>query len=402
MIDAGFLLAVLAMLLVGKILGDLAKRIGFSPLIGQMLAGILLGPMLLNLVPINHEIELLTALGILFMMFYMGLSIDIEKVMGENVYKFAMISVFGGTFTFIATAAVTALLGFSINTVLLVGISFISTSTAIGFMVLNELGDVRSKVYKTVMAVGISDDIYAILALALFTSYLTTGVDVRSAFMLFLLVLGFIIMVLGFGKSITSKLINFARKSQDDQSIIGFSILLLFLVAFLSQSVGIASATGAFLAGTILSRSPLSFKVIAPKIEAVSEGFFVPLFFVITGVRINIFEIMASESIDLMIASIPIDVVLFLGLLMAVMASKYIGTFLATSIMGGYKDTDHNKMALTMMPMGEYTLIIGQIGLVTYVSGAPILDAPIYSVLALIVLVTSIIVPVMLRAAYGK
>jgi Kef-type K+ transport system membrane component KefB len=103
-----------------------------------------------------------------------------------------------------------------------------------------------------------------------------------------------------------------------------------------------------------------------------------------------------------MFASIPIDVVLFLGLLMAVMASKYIGTYLATTLMGGYKDSEHNKMALSMMPMGEYTLVIGQIGLVTIVSGAPILDEPIYSVLALIVLVTSIIVPIMLRAAYQK
>ncbi|WP_148266472.1 cation:proton antiporter [Methanocella arvoryzae] len=390
------------MLLVGKILGDLVKRLGFSPLIGQMLAGIILGPMLLNLVPINHEIELLTTLGILFMMFYMGLSIDIEKVMGQNVYGFVVLSVFGGTLTFFVTATVTALLGFSLNTVLLVGISFISTSTAIGFMVLNEIGDIRSKVYKTVIAVGISDDIYAIVALALFTSYLTTGVDIRSAFMLFLLVLGFIIMVLGFGKSITSKLINYARRTQDDQSIIAFSIILLFLVAFLSQSVGIASVTGAFLAGTILARSPLSFKVITPKIEAITEGFFVPLFFVITGVRINIFEILSSESVDLMIASIPIDVVLFLGLLMAVMVSKYVGTYLATTFMGGYKDSDHHKMAISMMPMGEYTLVIGQIGLITYIGGAPILGESTYSVLALIVLVSSIIVPIMLRAAYGK
>lgn len=390
------------MLLVGKILGDLCKRIGFSSLIGQMLAGILIGPMLLNLVPPSHEIELLTTFGILFMMFYMGLSIDIEKVMGSNVYNFALISLLGGTFTFIATAAVTALLGYSFNTVLLVGISFISTSTAIGFMVLTELGDQRSKVFKTIIAVGISDDIYAILALALFTSYLTTGVDVRSAFMLFLLVLGFIMIVLGFGKSITNKLINFARKTQDDQSIIAFSFILLFLVAFMSQSVGIASVTGAFLAGSILARSPLSYKVITPRIEAISEGFFVPLFFVITGVHINIYEVLASKRIDLMITSIPLDLVLFLGLLMAVMASKYIGTYVATRFMGGYKDTDHHKMALAMMPMGEYTLVIGQIGLVTIVGGAPILNASIYSVLALVVLISSIIVPVLLRAAYGK
>ena len=404
MFDASFLLAVLAMLLVGKILGDLVKRIGFSPLIGQMFAGILLGPMLLNIVPISHEMELLTSIGVLFMMFLMGLYVDIEKVMGENVYKAAFITLIAGTLTFATTSTITVLLGFSFNAALLVGVAFISTSTAIGFMVLTGFGDKTSRVFRTVMAVGITDDTYAILALALFGSYLASGIDLRYAFTLFLLVLGFFILVLKFGKSVSDRLIHYARKSKDDQSIISFSLILLIFVAFLSQSVGIASVTGAFLAGTILSRSPLSYKIITPKIEAVSEGLFIPLFFVLTGVRINVFDMLASNRVDLMITSIPIDIVLFLGLLMAVMASKYIGTLIATKLIGGYRDIEVNKLALIMTPMGEYTLVIGALGLVMYYPGTmtPILDPQIYSVLALIVLIISIIAPVMLRAVYQK
>ena len=404
MFDASFLLAVLAMLLVGKILGDLVKRMGFSPLIGQMFAGILLGPMLLNIVPLSHEMELLTSIGVLFMMFLMGLYVDIEKVMGENVYKAAFITLIAGTLTFATTATITALLGFSFNAALLVGVAFISTSTAIGFMVLTGFGDKTSRVFRTVMAVGITDDTYAILALALFGSYLASGIDLRYAFTLFLLVIGFFILVLKFGKSVSDRLIHYARKSKDDQSIISFSLILLIFVAFMSQSVGIASVTGAFLAGTILSRSPLSYKIITPKIEAVSEGLFIPLFFVLTGVRINIFEMLASNRVDLMITSIPIDIVLFLGLLMAVMASKYLGTLVATKLIGGYRDIEVNKLALIMTPMGEYTLVIGALGLVMYYPGTttPILDPQIYSVLALIVLIISIIAPVMLRAVYKK
>lgn len=405
MFDAGFLLAVLAMLLVGKVLGDVVKRLGFSSLIGQMLAGILLGPMLLNIVPISHEMELLTSIGVLFMMFLMGLSVDIEKVMGENVYKAALITFCGGSLAFLSTFLITFLLGFPLNAALLVGVAFISTSTAIGFMVLTGFGDRTSKVFKTVMAVGITDDTYAILALALFSSYLLSGIDLRYAFTLFLLVLGFFILILTFGKSVSDKLIGYARKSKDDQSIVTFSLILLFLVAFLSQSIGIASVTGAFLAGTILSRSPLSYKIITPKIESISEGLFIPLFFVLTGVRINIFEMLSSERVDLMVTSIPIDVVLFLGLLMAVMASKYVGTFIATNLIGGYRDIEISKLALIMTPMGEYTLVIGALGLVTYYpigSSIPVLNSQIYSVLALIVLVISIISPVMLRAVYQK
>ncbi|MCD1294972.1 cation:proton antiporter [Methanocella sp. CWC-04] len=397
MIEAAILFALVLMLLLGKAFGELFHKLGFSPLIGQMVAGIALGPMCLNVVTLTGDFELLFNISVLFMMFLMGLAVDFEKVMSENVYKASFMSLIGGCLTFFSASTITALLGFDINVALLVGISFISTSTAIGFMVLTKLGDNYSRVFKSIVAVGITDDIFAMLALSLFLSYLSTGVDLESAFKLFLLVLGFIIFVLSFGRSITERLIKYSRKSTDEQSIISYSLIILFFVAFLSDSIGVASVTGAFLAGTLLARSQFSYKVITPKIEAVSEGFFVPIFFVYTGARINILEILSSENIDLMIAAIPIDVVLFLGLLMAVLASKLIGTYISASMIGEYKDEEIKKMGLAMTPMGEYTLVIGQLGLVI-----GILTTQIYSVLALIVLATSIFTPIMLRKAYDR
>ncbi len=74
------------MLLLGKLLGDICLRFGFLALIGQMLAGIALGPMCLGIIGLSHGLELLSGLGILFMMFIMGLSVDFEKVMKENLY----------------------------------------------------------------------------------------------------------------------------------------------------------------------------------------------------------------------------------------------------------------------------------------------------------------------------
>ena len=373
------------MLLLGKILGDIVSRLGFSPLIGQMTAGIILGPMVLgrivvdpaHMTSLDYDLQMLTDVGILFMMFLMGLSVDLEKIMGETIYKATFVSLCGGTLTFATTATITALLGFPINAVLLVGISFISTSTAIGFMVLSGFGDRHSKVFKTIMAVGVTDDIYAIIALSLFTSFIISAfIEIKAAVVLFMGVLGFLIFVLTFGRTISEKMIAFARKSRDDQPIIAFSLILLFFIAYLGQSVGIAAVSGAFLAGTILARSPLSYKVITPKIEAISEGLFIPIFFVYTGIRINAFDLLSSSPVDLVVTSIPIDVVLFLGLLMAIMASKYVMTYLTTTLIGDYKPKEIHKMALTMMPMGEYTLVIGQIGLTMIPpgGGGPIID----------------------------
>jgi Na+:H+ antiporter len=409
-LDASLIIALVAMLLLGKILGDLVGRLGFSPLIGQMTAGIILGPMVLrfivvdpaNMTSLDYDLQMLTDVGILFMMFLMGLSVDLEKIMGETIYKATFVTLCGGTVTFAATATITALLGFPINAVLLVGISFISTSTAVGFMVLSGFGDRHSNVFKSIMAFGVTDDIYAIIALSLFTSFIFAFIEIKAAVILFMGVLGFLIFVLTFGRTISEKMIAFARKSRDDQPIIAFSVILLFFIAYLGQSVSIAAVSGAFLAGTILARSPLSYKVITPKIEAISEGLFIPIFFVYTGIRINAFDLLASSPVDLVVTSIPIDVVLFLGLLMAIMASKYLMTYISTTLLGEYKPKEIHKMALTMMPMGEYTLVIGQIGLtmVPPGGGGPIIDTRLYSVMALVVLTISVIAPIMLRQAY--
>ncbi len=404
MIGYSILFELLLMLLVGKILGDLVHRFGFSPLIGQILAGILIGPMILNQVNASPDLNDLSDLSILFLMFLMGLSIDFEKVMGENVYKASTISVIGGFLTFFTAMSITALLGFDLNASILVGIAFISTSTAIGFMVLLEIGDNRSKVFKTIMSVGTTDDILAMLALSLFLSYLTTKVDLKAAVILFLVVLGFIILVLWMGRAISEKLINMAKNSTNEMSAIIISLIIMFLVAFTGQLIGVNQVTGAFLAGTILARSQVSFKYITPKIEAVSEGLFIPLFFVYTGVRINILGMINSAPLDLLIVKIPVDFVLFLGLLLVVMSSKYVSTYFSGVLLGGYTDNEMHKMGLAMTPMGEYTLVISllAIGLVDnyghHIPGV----VELYSVLAMVVLVTSILTPIMLRKAYDS
>ncbi|HEY3422862.1 MAG TPA: cation:proton antiporter [Methanocellaceae archaeon] len=382
------------MLLGGTLLGSIANRLGFSPLIGQMVAGIVLGPMIFGLVGDSHEMETLSGICILFMMFLMGLSIDFEKIMKDNLAGASIISLAGGLATFMAAMSVALLLGLKLNESLLVGISFISTSTAIGFMVLSQIGDKSSRVYKTIMAVGTTDDIIAMLALSLFLSYMTSGIDIQSVFQLFLLVLGFIVLVLKSGRTISEKLINWSAKRPDAQFVILISIIIMFSVAYLSDLVGIASVTGAFLAGTILARSHASYKLVTPKIEVLSEQFFIPIFFVYIGTRIDMVSILASQAIDLYIVKIPVYLVLLIGLIMAVMASKYFATYYFTRLIGGYEESERKKMGISMTPMGEYTLVIGQLGLVMFDM------IEICSVLASVVLVTSVITPIMLRKAY--
>ena len=141
--------------------------------------------------------------------------------------------------------------------------------------------------------------------------------------------------------------------------------------------------------------------MITPKIEAISEGLFIPHLLRLHGHPHQRLRPAVLQPVDLVLTSIPIDVVLFLGLLMAVMASKYVITYVSTTLIGEYKPKEIHKMALTMMPMGEYTLVIGQIGLTMIYHGEARSSTPSsipswrWSCLTI-----SVIAPMMLRKAY--
>ncbi|OPY26788.1 MAG: glutathione-regulated potassium-efflux system protein KefC [Methanocella sp. PtaU1.Bin125] len=434
MLDSTLLLWILLILGLGKLLGMIAERFGFPSIIGELLVGIVLGPMALGIITpagdniVNWEnLAVLANLGVMFMMFIMGLSINMETVMKNNARSATAITLIGASLVFLGAAAATLIIDlamgqelyFSIAQACIVGVALTSTSTVIGFRYLSEIGDRFSNVFKTLVAVEVTDGIFSIVLLAVFLSVLGafTGmvnggnVDIGQflpvigwkAFTLLMLVIGFMIFVIKFGGRVANWLLGVSRKTGEDQSIITLSLIILFAVAALSDWLELTAVIGAFLAGAILAGSPFSETVIAPKIKAVGYGLFIPIFFAFTGLQMDFGAILGGAALQLPAGiGIPYYLILFVLLLAAVIAFKYMGAIMGCTYAGGFKLKDARKIGCSAICVGEDTLVIAQIGaMVMFTAGMPLITPAIFSVLGLLIIVTSVLTPLLLKWAFS-
>jgi len=158
---------------------------------------------------------------------------------------------------------------------------------------------------------------------------------------------------------------------------------------------------GAFLAGTVLAGSPFSETVIAPRIKALGYGLFIPLFFAFTGMQMDFGAVLGGATIGAFGIGVPIYLILFLALLGAVLACKYFGALAGCGYAGGFKQAETRRIASSAICVGEDTLAIAGIGmLVAYAPGMPLVTKPMFSVLGLLIIVTSLITPFALKRAY--
>ena len=440
MLDSTLLLWILLILGGGKLLGMLAQRLGFPSIVGELLVGILLGPMALGIITpppadavatdahriIWENLGTLSYLGVLFMMFIMGLSINVETILKNNARGATAITLIGAGLVFLGATVATLIvdlamgqeLYLSIAQACIVGVALTSTSTVIGFKFLSDVGDRFSNVFKTLVAVEVTDGIFAIVLLAVFLSVVQVfaklsgggNVDLGtvlpdigvSIFTLLMLVIGFMILVIKFGGAVANWLLSISRRSGEDQSIITLSLITLFAVAALSDWLDLTPVIGAFLAGAILAGSPFSETVIAPKIKAVGYGLFVPIFFAYTGLQMNFGALLGGAALPLPGFRVPYYLILFGLLLVAVVGFKYFGA-VTGSTYAGFKPLEARKIGCSAVCVGEDTLVIAQIGAgVALTTGGPyLINSEIFSVLGMLIIVTSFLTPILLSRAFS-
>jgi Kef-type K+ transport system membrane component KefB len=438
-IESTLLLWILLILGLGKLLSMLAERLGFPSIVGELLVGVVLGRMVLGIIvdpgtgateaqqAVWGNLETLAYLGVLFMMFIMGLSINVETIMKNNGRSAMFVTLLGAGLVFLGATAATLLIDlamgqemyFSLAQACFVGVALTSTSTVIGFRYLSEIGDRFSNVFKTLVAVEVTDGIFSIVLLAVLLSMLEIyskmvaagNVELGqflpeigwNAFTLLMLIIGFMIFVIKFGGAVANWLLGISRRASEDQSIITLSLIILFAVAALSDWLGLTPVIGAFLAGAILAGSPFSETVIAPKIKAVGYGLFVPIFFAFTGLKMDFGALVNGASLHVLGLGIPYYLILFVLLLAAVVAFKYFGAVTGCT-MAGFKPRDARKIGCSAICVGEDTLVIAQIGagVALYAGGPMLINSELFSVFGLLIIVTSLITPLLLKWIFNK
>jgi Kef-type K+ transport system membrane component KefB len=382
---SGLLLALLVIFAAAKLFGELAERIGQPAVLGEMVGGIVVGVSGLHLIdPRDPVIHLLSELGVVLLLFLIGLETDLKRLLSLGGAS-AAVALVGVVLPFAAGAGVGSWLGYPPTVAVFLGATLTATSVGITARVLSDLGHLKSDEAHVILGAAVLDDIFGLVLLALVTAVAAdenlTGVGVVR---LFAVAFGFVAMAIILGSRLAPHLIRWMARLKVAKALFFASIMYVFALAWLAELVGSALIIGAFAAGVVLARTERRAEI-KDEVHDVAQ-FFIPIFFVSVGAAV---DLKALNPFD------PSSRRFFLvGLLLTAVA-------IAGKVLAGYaafgRPLRRIVIGVGMVPRGEVGLIFAQFGL-----SAGVLSSGLYGSVALMVMVTTFVAPPALRALLNK
>jgi len=376
----------LAIILVaGKYLGLLARKLNAPQVAGEILAGLLVGPCLLNLVQPSDFLAQMAELGVVLLMFGAGLDSNIDEIIksGPVALLVALMGVIvpllAGTGLYAAFYGTGGVGSDSFMQALFLGCVLTATSVTITVQALRELGHLKGKVGTTILSAAIIDDVLGIVVLTVITGFKDPSTSIGDVvldtvlFFVFALTVGFLVFQL-------FERMDLRHPHTRRLPILGLAFCLM--MAYIAEALfGVADITGAYMAGLVLSKLKDS-SYIERRLDISSYTIFGPVFFASVGLSTDVSAFNAS----ILVFSL---VFLVVGLL-----SKIIGCG-GTALLCRFTPGDSLKVGVGMMNRGEVALIVAQKGL-----AVGLMNAAFFPAVIMLILASAILTPVILQVLY--
>ena len=376
----------LIIILVARLAAELAERIKIPAVLGEIVAGIIIGPSVLGLIdPIKHldvadMVLLLGEIGVILLLFQVGLEIDLGEMAKVGKPAF-VVAIIGVAVPFAAGFGVAASFGEDAKVALFIGATLTATSVGITARVLGDLRALALRESRIVLGAAVADDVLGLVILTVVVKVVTEG-SISAGVVLetiglavgFLLITGLLAIYV-----IPRLFTRIDRLAKSTTTIVSSAFALTLAFSLLANQAKLAFIIGAFMAGLAVGRSPQH--------ERISEGLnplghiFIPVFFASIGINADL-EAMFQPSV--LVLAVSLTVVAIIGKLVA---------GLGVGRSGG----DKLLIGIAMMPRGEVGLIFASIGL-----SKGVLDDELYGALLLMVLVTTLITPPLIRLKLAK
>lgn len=372
---------------VAKLFGILARKCRAPQVVGEIIAGLIIGPSVLGWVNQTDFLVQMAEIGVILLMFSAGLETDIKELLrtGPIAFLIACAGVFipliGGTLLYMGFYGAAPWGSEEFYKAVFIGTIMTATSVSITVQSLREMGHLKGKVGTTILSAAIIDDVIGIIVLTVVIGFKSPDTD--SGRVVINTVLFFILAVLlGFVFYYLFRKLDMRYPHTRRIPIIGLAFC--FALAYAAEKYfGIADITGAYVAGIILC-SIRDSEYIAEKMDINSYMLFGPVFFASIGLKTNI------DSLD---ASILLFAVAFV---LVALITKIIGCGLMARICR-FKGKDALKIGVGMMTRGEVALIVSQKGLSVG------LMTPVYfTAVILLIIVSSVATPIILKLLYAK
>lgn len=385
------ILAVAVLLVAAKLFGDLSIRVGQPAVLGELVAGLLLGPSLLNVMSlpvlqgqvVGEMVHILGQMGVILLMFAAGLEVELA-----DMRKSGAPSLLGGTLGVLFPLGLGylggVLFGYSNPDSIFLGITLSATSVSISAQTLLDLGRLRTREGVALLGAAVIDDVLVIVSLSVFVALAAGGGTVVSIAAQLGRMAAIIVAVAGLSVFVLPRIADWSVRLRSSESLLALTLGAVFVLAWLAEYVGgVAAITGAFLAGVGLGPSHLKDEI-ERGLHRIAYAFFVPLFLVDIGLQANVRQL-GGVTTAFVIAVIVIAVV-----------SKVLGSGLG-ALLGGFSRGESFRMGLGMISRGEVGLIVAGVGV-----NEGLLDADLFALVVLMVLVTTLITPPLLRWAFAR
>jgi len=390
-------------LIAAKFGGDLAARLGQPAVLGELLVGVILGNLswtgFMGLEPIKHSasIEMLAGLGVLILLFEVGLESTVREMMKVGISSL-LVAVIGVTVPFVLGWGVGLLFLPNPNHYLcaFLGATLCATSVGITARVLQDLKRSRSREAHVILGAAVIDDVLGLVILAVVTGVITAanmGGEISGTSVAMILIKAAIFLAgsLTLGAYLSPRLFHLASRLRARGVLLAISLSFCFLLSWLANAVGLAPIVGAFSAGLILEdvhyrdfmdRGEHHLSHLMEPISA----FLAPVFFVLMGMHTNL-RSFAQPGI------IGFAAILTLA---AVLGKQFCGL---GAVGKGY---DRLSIGIGMIPRGEVGLIFANIGLGLTLGGQRIMEPATYSSVVVMVIVTTMITPPALQWSLAR
>lgn len=398
---------IVLLIAVGRGLGEIMQRIGQPSVIGELLAGILLGPSLFGWIwpeaqhaifPKTPEqkamIDGIAQFGILLLLLLTGMETDLKLV--RKVGKAAIaISIAGILVPFACGFALGEFLPDALLpnpqarlvASLFMGTALSISSVKIVAVVVREMNFMRRNVGQIIVATAVIDDTIGWIIIAVIFSLASHGtLDIASVARAMLGTLAFLIISFTIGRRLVFQLIRWANDTLvSAAAVITVILLLMCVMALITHMIGVHTVLGAFVAGILVGESPILTRQIDDRLRSLISSFFMPVFFGLAGL-----------SADLSVLRDP-DLLLLTGLLVVIASvGKFGGAFVGGTL-GGLNHRESLALASGMNARGSTEVIIATIGL-----SIGVLSQNLFTMIVTMAIVTTMAMPPMLRAALAR
>jgi Kef-type K+ transport system membrane component KefB len=393
---SAFFLSLMLILVVARLFGELSARLQVPPVMGEILAGIMLGPSILGWIEPNDIIKLLAEIGIILLLFEVGLETDFSRL-AKAGGKAGVVALGGFIAPFLGGYATAYwLFGLSPLVALFIGGTLTATSIGVTVRVLRDLHRQTSHEAQIVLGAAVLDDILGVVLLALLFEFATGGgVQLINAGKIMIFIVVFLILAPIVAKFFAGVVRQLDKESQISGLIPTSIVSLVLFFAWLAHAIGAPELLGGFAAGLALSKrfflpfgAPLTqtdghfIQRIEGKMKPIIHVF-TPIFFVMVGLSLNLHEIDWHS---------PLLWLMSVSFVLLAIITKFSGAFLI------HEPWNRRIIIGTaMVPRAEVGLIFAEIG-----RTSAVFNDEIYAVMILTIAITTILPSFMLKSFYSR